>query len=119
GVQHRLQAGAAAAVDLEAGHAGAEPGVEGGDPPDRGGLAVGVALTEHHVVDVTLAQPGPAYQLGEGDGGEVDGAEGGQGAAEAAHGGPDGFADHDVVHGDHARRCRPYEEVSISVRSRL
>ena len=45
---------------------------------------------------------------------QVDRAQGGQGAAEAAHRGPDGFTDHDVVHGDHARRSRPYEEVSIS-----
>ncbi len=35
GVQHGLQAGAAATVDLEPGDAGAEAGVEGGDPSDR------------------------------------------------------------------------------------
>ena len=99
GVQHGLQAGAAAPVELEPGDAGAEAGVEGGDPADRRGLAVGVALAEHDVVDVALAEPGPADQLGQGQGGEVHGAQRGQGPAEAPHGRADRFADHDVGHG--------------------
>src|SRR4029453_15616422 len=44
GVQARLQARAAAPVDLEARHPGAETRVQRGDPADRGGLAVRVAL---------------------------------------------------------------------------
>ena len=65
GVQHGLQAGPAAPVDLEARHPGAEAGVERGDPADRRRLAVGVALAEDDVVDIALAEAGAADELGQ------------------------------------------------------
>ena len=58
GVQHRLQARAAAAVDLQTGHPGAEAGVQRRDPTDGGRFAVGVAVAEDDVVDVALPQAG-------------------------------------------------------------
>ena len=54
GVQHRLQAGTAAAVDLKSGDAGAQPRIEGRDPADRGRFAAGVAVAEDHVVHVAF-----------------------------------------------------------------
>src|SRR5690606_17980329 len=57
-VEDGLEAGAAAAVELESGDRGAESGVQGGDPADGGVLAAGVAVAEHDVVDVALGEPG-------------------------------------------------------------
>ena len=65
GVQDGLEAGAAAAVHLDAGHSGAETRIEGGGSADRGCLAARIALPEHDVVDVALAEAGAPHQLGE------------------------------------------------------
>ena len=99
GVEHRLQAGAAAAVELEAGHAGAETRVEGGDAADGRVLAAGVAVAEDHVVDVALLQARPTHELGQGGRRQVDGGQGGERAPEATHRGAYGFTDDDVGHG--------------------
>src|SRR4029453_4822698 len=60
GIEHGLKARPTPSVDLQAGHAGAETGVERGDPADRGVLAAGVAVAEKDVIDVALAEPRPA-----------------------------------------------------------
>ena len=54
----RLQAGAAAPVDLQAGDGDRQAGVEHGDAADRRGLAARVALAEDHVVDRLTREPG-------------------------------------------------------------
>jgi hypothetical protein len=97
-VQDSLEAGAATPVQLEAGYADAEAGVQCRNSADRGGLAVGVALAEDHVVDVTLAEPGPSDQLGKREGRQADRAQRGQGPSEAPHGRADRFTDDDIVH---------------------
>ncbi len=56
GVEHRLQSRAATAVDLHPGHRRAEPGIECGDPADRGGLTIGVALAEHDVIHIAFGE---------------------------------------------------------------
>ena len=95
-VQDSLQARAAAAVDLQARHARAQAGVERGYPTDRRRLAVGVAVAEDHVVDVALAQPGPADEFGKRHGRQFGGRKLGQRAAHAPHRGAQRFADDDV-----------------------
>jgi hypothetical protein len=107
GVQHRLQTRAAASIHLDSGHRRTEAGVERGDPADRGGLAVRIALAEDDVVDLTFAQAGTPYQLGEHGGGEVRRGQGGQRAAEAAHRRTDRLTDHHVAHVLDSRPRRP------------
>ena len=98
GVQHGLEPRPAATVELQPGHAGAQPCVEGRDPADRRVLAVGIAVAEHDVVDVPLLQGGTTDQLGQQAGRQVDRAEGGECAALSSDGSADGLADHDVGH---------------------
>ena len=52
GVDHRLQPGATAAIDLCPGHRDRKAGVECRDPAEGGGIAVRVALAEDDVVDL-------------------------------------------------------------------
>ena len=56
GVEHGLQAATAAAVDLQPRYAGAQAGVECGDPPDGRCFAAGVSVAEDDVVDVALTE---------------------------------------------------------------
>ncbi len=99
GVQDRLKARPAAAVDLETGDAGAEAGVEGRDAADRGVLAARVAVTEDDVVDVALLEAGALDQLAQDRRGEVGRGQRRQGAEEPADRGAEGLADDDVVGG--------------------
>ena len=122
GVQHRLQARAAAAVDLQARHPRAQTGVECGHAADRRCFAVGVAVAEDHVVDVALSEPGPADEFLQRHGCQLGGRERGERAAHAAHRGAQQLADNDsracghVVHG---KAASGYSEVSISDRLRV
>jgi hypothetical protein len=96
GVQDSLQARAAAAVDLQAGHPRAQTGVESGHATDRRRLAVGVAVAEDHVVDVALAEPGPADEFGKRHDRQFGGRKLGERAAHAPHRGAQRLADDDV-----------------------
>jgi hypothetical protein len=99
GYEHRLQPGAAAPVDLHAGHRHGQARVERDDAADRGRLAVRVAVAEHHVVDGGRVEPGPLQQAAQGCLAEFRGGERLQGAAVPADRGADRFADHDLAHG--------------------
>ena len=98
GVQHRLQAGTAASVDLKSGDAGAQPRIEGRDPADRGRFAAGVAVAEDHVVHVAFTESGADDQLAQGGSGELGGGECGQRAPHSPDRSAERIADHDVGH---------------------
>ncbi len=83
-VEHRLQPRAAPAVDLHTWDVHAKAGVQRRDPADRRGLAVRVALAEHHVVHVALAQADARAQRAEHGGGEVGRRQPAEHAAESA-----------------------------------
>ena len=105
GVDHRLQAGAAAAINLQAGHAHAQLGVEGGNAADGRRLAVGVALAEDNVVNITALDAGATHQLADHCLGQAGGRDVLEHAAVAAHGRAKGFADDGMpedglVHGE-------------------
>ena len=70
-------------------------------------------MPEGDVVDVALLQAGAPDQLGEGEGRQVGCAEGGERAPEAAHGGTDRLADHDVAHVDDGS-ARPSVHVHVA-----
>ncbi len=95
GVQHRLQTGAAAPVDLQSGHTGAQTGVECGDAADGRGLATGIPMAEDDVVDVAFAQSNAVGERAQRHGGEVGRGERCQGPAHPPDRGADGAADHD------------------------
>ncbi len=63
GDQDGLQPGAAAPVDLHAGHRDRQAGVERRHPSQAGGLAVGVALAEDDVVHLLRRDAGAGEQL--------------------------------------------------------
>ncbi len=110
GQQHGLQPGAAAPVDLHAGHGDRQPGVEGRDPADAGGLAVGVALPEDDVVDDLGVDAGAGHQLADDGRAELGGRDVLERAAVAADRGPQRLADDDVTAGQGsgaAHVCRP------------
>ncbi len=98
GLDHRLKAGAAAAVDLEARHVNRQAGVERGHAPDRGRFAVGVALAEQHVVDRFVRQSGALEHPFDHGAGQLDGRDIPEHAAEAAHRRSQRLADHGVSH---------------------
>ncbi len=86
-VEHRLQGGAAAAIDLHPRNLHRQSRVQRRDAPDRGGLAVGIALSEDDVVDVLGAQSGALHYRPDHRGRERGGGHVPEHAAEASHGG--------------------------------
>ena len=84
GVEHGLQARTAAAVDLQPRYAGAQAGVECGDPPDGRCFAAGVAVAEDDVVDVALTETGPVNERPQGEGRQLGGRQRREGAAHPA-----------------------------------
>ena len=84
--RQRLQPGSAAAVDLQPGHLHRQARVERRHPPERGRLAVRVALPEDHVVDGLAGQRGALQQPAQRYLAEFGGAERLQGAAVPADG---------------------------------
>ena len=71
GVEHGLQARAAAAVELQPGDGDRQPGVERGDPADRRGVHRRVAVAEHDVVDRVAGQAGALEQRADDGGGQL------------------------------------------------
>ena len=65
GVDHGLEARSATAVDLQSGHGDRQPGIEGGDPPDRRGVHRRVAVAEQDVVDAVGWETRPLEQRGD------------------------------------------------------
>jgi hypothetical protein len=109
GVEDGLQSRAAAAVDLKAGDVDRHPGVEGGDAPERGCLAVGVPLAEDDVVDGLGRQLGARHHLLDHGRRQLGDGHVTEDAAEPAHRGPEGFADERIGHGPGSlalRTCR-------------
>ena len=100
GEHHRLQPGAAAAVDLQPGDLDRQAGVERRDTPQCGRLAVRVALAEDHVVDELRRERGAAHELLDHRRGQLVTGDVAVHAAEAANGGPQRFADHSLAHAE-------------------
>ena len=105
GVEHRLQAGAAPSVDLQSRHTGSQSGVQCGDAANRGCFAIGIAVTEHHVVDVTFAEAGLLDERAQCRGGQVGGRQRRQCSAHTSNRGAQRIADNDVGHVSTVRRA--------------
>ena len=80
------------------------PGVQPDDAPDRGGLAVGVAVAENDILHRVGWDPGALEQPSQSGHPEIDGALRGEHSAVAADRRPNRLADHGLANG---HRCRP------------
>src|SRR5215203_1866018 len=98
-VQDRLQAGTAAAVDLDAGRGDRQPRVERGHPADRGRLHRGVAVAEDHVLDRLRRQTGALDERADHRRGELLDRHVPQRSTEAPDRGPQRLADDRISHG--------------------
>ncbi|OLT14176.1 hypothetical protein BJF79_03200 [Actinomadura sp. CNU-125] len=98
GVQDRLESGSAAAVELGAADLDGQPGVQRGDAADRGGVGVGVALSEDDFVDRVAGQAGALDERPDDGGGQLDRRDGLQYPAEPADRGPQRLADDRFAH---------------------
>ena len=74
GLDHRLQARPAAAVDLHAGNRHRQAGVQRDHASDRGRLAARIAVPENHVLHRVGRDAGPLQQPRQRGDPEVDGA---------------------------------------------
>ena len=98
-IDHGLQAGPAAAVELVAGDLDRQTGRQRRIACDAGRLAVGVALGEDHVVDLLRIDPCALDQRLEHHRAELTGGHIGQGAEIFPDGGADGRDDGGAFHG--------------------
>ena len=98
----RLQARAAAPVELEPRHLDRETGVERRHPPDRRRLAVRIALAEDDVVDLPGRQRRALHELSDHHCGQLCCEQISEDATEAADGGSQRFTDHRIAHGGSA-----------------
>ena len=85
---HCLQAAAAAAVDLQTGHADRKPGVQRGPSADARRLGVGVGLGEHDVFDGFGVDAAALYDRLDDSRGQILGTQRPKCATECTHGGP-------------------------------
>ena len=92
------QARPAAAIDLVARHLDRQAGVERGDPADRRGLPVRVALAEDHVVDLGWIDAAALDDRADDGRSEPGGRNVAEDAAEAPDRRPQGLADHRLSH---------------------
>ncbi len=76
--------GTASAVDLEAGHLDGQPGVKRRHSAQRRRLAVGIALSQQHIVDRVVRQSGALQQRGQDGRGQLGGGHIAEHAAEPA-----------------------------------
>lgn len=95
-VEHGLEAGAAAAVDLGTGDGLGQSGVERGDPADGGGLGGRVGVPEDHLVDGGGVDSGTGHELRDDACGECGRRLLCEHSAEPADGGAQWFADDDI-----------------------
>ena len=96
GVGDRLQAGAAATVDLAAGNGDRQSRIEGDDAADRRSLHVRVAVAEDDILNGLARQVGLLQQSCEDLSAELLMRNVLELSAESAHGGAERFADDDV-----------------------
>ena len=97
-VHHRLQPRAAPTVQLEAGRLDRQPGVERRDAADGRRLAVRVALTEQHVVDVVGAEPRALHECLDDRRGQCRRRQAAEHPSGAPDGRPDRLADDSCPH---------------------
>src|SRR4051812_48399118 len=96
GIDHRLQAGAAAPVELGTRDGDWQARVQRRDAADRRSLAVRIALSEDHIIDV--GNSGAAHELGHDGRREIGGRNVLQRAAVAPDRRPQGLADDRLAH---------------------
>ena len=97
-LDHRLQPGAAAAVDLEAWHVDRQPRIERRHAAERGRLTVRITLTQQHVVDLVAPEARARDQLLDHGRRERRHADLPEHAAETANRRPERLADQSVAH---------------------
>ena len=102
-LDHRLQTGAAAAIDLHARHRHRQPRVQGDHPPDRGCLHARVAVPDDHVLAPTRVRSRCARAALQRGHPEIDGGQRLEHAVVAPDRRANGFTDDGLAH----HRCRP------------
>jgi hypothetical protein len=97
-LDHRLEPGSAAAIDLQSGNVDGHSGIERGNASQRRRLAVGIALPEQHIVHLIGGETGPLQDRLDDGRRQLGDRNVAEHAAESSDRGSQGLTDQSIAH---------------------